>query len=142
MFVKNCFFLAFCLVSLSLTTAYGVYREIYPPLAENASISSQDYYNRRCTVEEPCPLFFTFLISFGGIYKSNGGLPGVQIALNQINADPDFLPGYTLHYTLHDSNVSTHTEELIRDMQMNICTGDSDRKTQRRRQESWKPGDR
>ncbi len=35
-------------------------------------------------------------------------VPSVQVALDQINADPAMLPGYTLHYTLGDSQVS-HT---------------------------------
>ncbi len=32
-------------------------------------------------------------------------VPGVQVALDQINSDPTMLPGYTLHYTLVDSQV-------------------------------------
>ncbi len=32
-------------------------------------------------------------------------VPGVQVALDQINSDPTMLPGYTLHYTLVDSKV-------------------------------------
>ena len=59
------------------------------------------------------PLFLAFLISFGGAYKSNGGLPGVQIALDEINRDPSMLPGYSLHYTLKDSNVSSQPESSV-----------------------------
>ncbi len=32
-------------------------------------------------------------------------VPGVEVALDQINSDPTMLPGYTLHYTLVDSQV-------------------------------------
>ena len=107
------FITVFLLVTPSLSEASGVYREIYPQLMENDSLSLQHYYDRDCTAENKCPLFFSFLISFGGIYKSNGGLPGVQIALDEINRDESILPGYTLHYTLHDSNVSYQTYVAI-----------------------------
>ena len=93
------------LVSQSESGA-SVYKEIYPPLRGNEFLDPAQYQNQSCTVQEPCPLFLVFLISFGGIYKSNGGLPGVQIALDEINNSSDILPQYTLHYTLHDSNVS------------------------------------
>jgi hypothetical protein len=100
-----CTTLAFCFAAAD-GGRFGVYKEIYPPLERNDSLVSLDYYNRSCTPDDPCPLFFTFLISFGGLYVSDGALPGVQVALDEINKDPTILPGYTLHYTLHDSSVS------------------------------------
>ena len=51
------------------------------------------------------PLYIGLMMSFGGDYDSSSGVPGVQIALNQINSDPSMLPGYTLHYALTDSQV-------------------------------------
>ena len=66
------------------------YLEVYPPV--NASDSRM-------------PLYFTLMLSFGGDYTSIGALPAVQIALDYINNEPSILPGYTLHYTLADSQV-------------------------------------
>ena len=51
------------------------------------------------------PLYFALVLSFGEEYRSIGALPGVQIALDYINSNPDILPGHTLHYTLTDSQV-------------------------------------
>lgn len=53
-----------------------------------------------------CPLYIALLMSFGGAYTSSGVVPRVQVALDHINSDPRILPGYTLHYTLKDSQVS------------------------------------
>ena len=82
----------------------GPYIQIYPPVD-----LSQD--QQTCSPQNSstgtCPLFFAFIQSFGGIYDGRGTIPGVQLALDQINADPNLLPGYTLHFTLSDSNVST-----------------------------------
>ena len=50
-------------------------------------------------------LYFALMMSFGGDYRSSGTIPGVQVALDQINKDPTLLPGYQLHYTLTDSQV-------------------------------------
>ena len=50
-------------------------------------------------------LYFALMMSFGGDYRSSGAIPGVQVALDQINSDPTLLPGYQLHYTLTDSQV-------------------------------------
>ena len=51
------------------------------------------------------PLFFALITSFGGGFNSSHMIPGVQLALDRINQDPQILPGYTLHYTLTDSQV-------------------------------------
>ena len=45
------------------------------------------------------------MLSFGGGFASVAAVPGVQIALDLINANPHLLPGYTLHYSLSDSQV-------------------------------------
>lgn len=52
------------------------------------------------------PLYFALIMSFGGAFNSSGTVPGVQIALDWINTRPDMLPGYSLHYTATDSQVS------------------------------------
>ena len=97
--------LAVFFVLILLLPARGgndVYKQIYPPVSDSL-LNSQDYCDPDSN--RTCPLFIAFLSSFGGIYKSNGGIPGVQIALDEINRDSSMLPGYTLHYTLKDSNV-------------------------------------
>lgn len=68
----------------------GPYLQVYPPV--NAS-------------DDRIELHFALMLSFGGDYTSIGALPGVQIALDYINSQTSILPGYTLHYTLTDSQV-------------------------------------
>ena len=51
------------------------------------------------------PLYFALMQSFGGGFNGSGVIGGVEVALDQINDDPTLLPGYTLHYTLTDSQV-------------------------------------
>ena len=81
----------------------GPYIQVYPPadLSQNQQTCSP-----RNSSTGRCPLFFAFIQSFGGVYDGRGTIPGVQLALDQINANPNMLPGYTLHYTLMNSNVS------------------------------------
>ena len=89
-----------------LTDSYNVgsYKHIYPPV--NLSVDQQS-----CSPDPArnltCPLFVALLMSFGGAYTSSGVVPAMQVALDQINSDPGMLPGYTLHYTLTDSQVSS-----------------------------------
>lgn len=70
------------------------YLQVYPPVNET---------------DVRTPLYFALMLSFGGDYTSIGALPAVQIALNYINNQPSILPGYTLHYTLTDSQVFIRT---------------------------------
>ena len=87
---------------------FGPYLEIYPPVD-----LSQNQFDCIPHVEpteiRTCPLYIALTMSFGGEYFSSGVVPGVQYALDQINADPDLLPGYSLHYTLTDSQVQLNT---------------------------------
>ena len=55
---------------------------------------------------ESIPLYFALMQSFSGGYVSAGGLPGILVALDEINSNPYVLPGYTLHYTLNDNEVN------------------------------------
>ena len=42
---------------------------------------------------------FMFITSFGEFgFNSSGGLPAAEMALEDINNDPDILPGYNLVY--------------------------------------------
>lgn len=66
------------------------YLQIYPPV--NGS-------------DDRMPLYFALMLS-RRIPSSIRALPGVQIALDYINNHPSILPGYTLHYTLSDSEVT------------------------------------
>ena len=55
------------------------------------------------------PLYFALMQSFSGGYVSAGGIPGILVALDEINSNPYVLPGYTLHYTLNDNEVDRST---------------------------------
>lgn len=79
---------------------FGPYRHIYPP----ADIS-RDVANCTPSASDPCPLFLAIMMSFGGSFTSSGVVPGMQLAIDQMNRDPYFLPGYRLHYALLDSRV-------------------------------------
>ena len=53
----------------------------------------------------PIPIVFGLIVSFGGSFNSSGAVPGVRVALDQINNATNLLPGYSLHYALTDSQV-------------------------------------
>ena len=55
--------------------------------------------------EGTTPLYFALMQSFSGGYVSAGGIPGLMVALDEINNNSDVLPGYSLHYTLSDNGV-------------------------------------
>ena len=89
---------------------FGPYLDIYPPvdLSQNQfDCIPQSAGNRTC------PLYIALTMSFGGEYFSSGVVPGVQYALDQINANPDLLPGYSLHYTLTDSQVQLNARQNL-----------------------------
>ena len=79
------------------------YKDIYPQIADT-SVQFGVAVNSSAELER-VPLYFGLMMSFGGDVKSSGAIPGVQVALDAINNQPDLLPGYTLHYTLTDSQV-------------------------------------
>ena len=82
----------------------GPYKRVYPPA--NLSLEQQSCQPDAAT-NQTCPLYVALMMSFGGVYTSSGVIPAVEVALDQINLDPNMLPGYTLHYTLKDSQVNT-----------------------------------
>lgn len=79
------------------------YMHIYPP---TDTTLDQQSCSPDSVLNKTCPLYVALLMSFGGSYISSGVIPDVQVALDQINSDPTILPGYSLHYTLMDSQVS------------------------------------
>ena len=53
------------------------------------------------------PLHFSYITTKTGGFVSSGGIPVVDLALEQINNRTDILPEYSLNYTsILDSNVS------------------------------------
>ena len=81
--------------------AFGLYRHVYPP----ADIS-RDVGNCTPSASDPCPIFLAIMMSFGGSFTSSGVVPAMQLAIDQMNRDPYFLPGFRLHYALMDSQVA------------------------------------
>jgi len=73
------------------------YLQVYPPVSADESAGG--------TIS----LYFALMMSFSGNAKTSGTIPGIQAALDGINRDPTLLPGYKLHYTLTDSQVSLPT---------------------------------
>ena len=80
------------------------YLEVYPPVDISRS-------QLNCTPQPAddngtaCSLYIALMMSFGGEYDGSGVIASVQYALDQINDDPYLLPGYSLHYTLTDTQV-------------------------------------
>ena len=63
--------------------------QTYPPTARDGTRS----------------LYVAVMQSFSGGWVSAGGVPAIQLALDDINADDSVLPGYTLRYELTDTKV-------------------------------------
>lgn len=67
--------------------------QVYPPLSDPGGD------------DDRIPIYLALMQSFGGGYTSAGVIPGIQIALDEINANSSILPGYKLHYYLTDTQV-------------------------------------
>ena len=77
------------------------FEEVYPAISEGVGNGNS------------VPLYFGLMLSLSGDDQSSGALAGVQAALDEINSRDDFLPGYSLHYTLTDSKVYVSMGPLI-----------------------------
>ena len=107
--------LCYCLLQICPATTQspqylGPYREIYP--YTDITQDQQSCLPDPAT-NHTCPLYVAVMLSFGGDFISSGVIPAVQLALNQINSDPSMLPGYSLHYTLTDTQVSLYPEKGV-----------------------------
>ena len=78
----------------------GPYTDVYPYVDIR-----QDQLSCSPSTNGTCPLYIALMVTFAGDFISSGAIPGVQLALDQINSDPTMLPGYTLHYTLKETVV-------------------------------------
>ena len=66
-------------------------------------------FGKKSAAEERIPLLFSHISNFrsDGQFIASGGIPAVDIALEQINLNSTILSNYTLGYTtVLDSNVS------------------------------------
>lgn len=98
-------FIFLFLVTESLSAGIGVYEEVYPNIDNLTVLQTAQHCVPDSSNNFTCPLFFVLLSSLGGIYRTSGCIPGVKMALDEINRNPHMLPGYSLHYTLKDSQV-------------------------------------
>ena len=93
-------------VRMGLVHYFAFYMNIILVYVRTVQLQNdQPYLQTYPKTDGRTPLHFALMLSFGGDYTSIGALPGVQIALDYINNEPSILPGYTLHYTLTDSQV-------------------------------------
>ena len=86
----------------TLTNAQGLLdRQVdilqtYPPTARDGTQS----------------LYMAVMQSFSGGWVSAGGVPAIQLALDDINANDSVLPEYTLKYQLTDTKVCGHRKSF------------------------------
>ena len=75
-----------------------------------ATLPSQQHSVEGQLISENANLTFMLIISYGEFgFNSSGGLPAAEMALEDINSDPDMLPGYNLVYDrIRNSQVVFH----------------------------------
>ena len=79
---------------------FGPYKQVYPK-----TDLQQDPNNCSLSENGTCPLYIALMMAFDGDFVSSGVIPGIQVAIDEINDDSSMLPGYTLHYTLMATTV-------------------------------------
>ncbi len=85
-------------VVIALPSCVAAFPFIYPNASDYPNVTN---------------LYFGLMEPFSGGFDGSGVVPGVEVALDQINSDPSILPGYSLHYILVDGQVSYHTTRVI-----------------------------
>ena len=91
--------LQLCLATSSADYDREVYLDVYPDPTDPEVLRGRT------------PLHFALIQSLGGPFSqfdAAGSIAGVKVALDRINNDSSLLPGYTLHYTFTDSQVSSN----------------------------------
>ena len=91
----------FCIIMLAMV------------VLSTTSIKCSGTMYQNMTNKTSTPLYFGLMLSLSGDQQSTGALAGVQAALDHINSRDDLLPGYSLHYTLIDSEVTVATKWRI-----------------------------
>ena len=86
---------------------FGPYKQVYPK-----TDLQQDPRNCSVSDNSTCPLYIALMMSFGGDFMSSGAIPGIQVAIDEINNDSSMLRGYTLHYTLMATRVRKFTTKI------------------------------
>lgn len=89
---------AYVLAALTCTCRAARFPYIYP--------SESNYPNTT-------KLYFGLMEPFSGGFDGSGTVPGIEVALDQINSNSSILPGYSLHYILVDGKVSCCTGSLV-----------------------------
>lgn len=79
----------------------GPYIHVYPP-----TDIAQDPGSCTLSGGTVCPLYIATMFSYGGSFTSKAVIPSMQIAIDQMNDNPNFLPGYSLHLLVQDSQVN------------------------------------
>ena len=80
-------------------------RQIRLPSSEPYMYPSLDS-NNTCP-NKTTPLYFGLIQSFSASQiDGSGTIAGINVALDEINSNCSLLPGYSLHYTVADSQVS------------------------------------
>ena len=97
---------AWCIAMFCFLLILAVYL-VQPSLGEVLSDGEvfQVYPDLEDMQNGTTPLYFALMQSFSGGYVSAGGIPGLMVALDEINNNSTVLPGYSLHYTLSDDAV-------------------------------------
>jgi len=94
----------YCILSVTLMLAAYLAQPLQGVVLYDGEIF-QVYPNLENVMNGTTPLYFALMQSFSGGYVSAGGIPGLMVALDEINSNSTVLPGYSLHYTLSDNAV-------------------------------------